>query len=66
MERVLKKYRNRFEKRIDCSDYKKKHAMPREGCRHSRKIIKTGKFTRLSDPKETDEIFLTRPRHRFG
>lgn len=51
-ERVLKKYRNRFEKRIDCSDYKKKnpkHAMPREGCRHSRKIIKTGKFTRLSD-----------------
>lgn len=68
VERVLKKYRNRFEKRIDCSDYKKKkkHAMPREGCRHSRKIIKTGKFTRLSDSEETDEIFLTRPQHRFG
>lgn len=45
---------------------KKKHAMPREGCRHSRKIIKTGKFTRLSDSEETDEIFLTRPQHRFG
>lgn len=45
VERVLKKYRNRFEKRIDCSDYKKKHAMLIEGCRHSMKIIKTGKFT---------------------
>lgn len=45
---------------------KKKNAMPREGCRHSMKITKTGKFTRLSDSKETDEIFLTGSRHRFG
>lgn len=30
-ERVLKKYRNRFEKRIDCSDYPKKKSNAKRG-----------------------------------